>query len=90
MMMTIQSQVGTVILSLEASRLYGEPTRLCNQVGAEREAGRRGQPLGRPDKKSPRKARLFGRSRDRHRLTVSDRWADNRVNPIHKPIKEGQ
>jgi hypothetical protein len=31
MMMTIQSQVGTVILSLGACRLYGEPTRICNQ-----------------------------------------------------------
>jgi hypothetical protein len=30
MMMTIQSQVGTVILSLEAGRLYGELTRICN------------------------------------------------------------
>jgi hypothetical protein len=30
MMMTIHSQVGTVILSLEARRLYGEPTRICN------------------------------------------------------------
>jgi hypothetical protein len=29
-MMTIQSQVDTVILSLEARRLYGEPTRICN------------------------------------------------------------
>jgi hypothetical protein len=30
MMRTIKSQVGTVILSLEAGRLYGEQTRLCN------------------------------------------------------------
>jgi hypothetical protein len=30
MMRTIKSQVGTVILSLEAGRLYGEPTRICN------------------------------------------------------------
>jgi len=29
-MRTIESQVGTVILSLEAGRLYGEPTRICN------------------------------------------------------------
>ncbi len=29
-MRTIQSQVGTVILSLKARRLYGEPTRICN------------------------------------------------------------
>jgi hypothetical protein len=41
MMMTIQSQVGTVILSLEARRLYGEPTRICNSR-REREAGRPG------------------------------------------------
>ena len=32
MMMTIQSQVGTVVLSLEAGRLYGEPTRICNRM----------------------------------------------------------
>jgi hypothetical protein len=30
MMSTIKSQVGTAILSLEAGRLYGEPTRICN------------------------------------------------------------
>ena len=37
MMMTIQSQVGTVILSLGACRLYGEPTRICNLRGLRRE-----------------------------------------------------
>jgi hypothetical protein len=29
-MMTIQSQVGTVILSLGTCRFYGEPTGICN------------------------------------------------------------
>jgi hypothetical protein len=29
-MMTIQTQVDTVILSVEAWRLYGEPTCICN------------------------------------------------------------
>ena len=30
MMMMIQSQIDTVILSLGACRLYGESTRICN------------------------------------------------------------
>jgi hypothetical protein len=30
MMMTIQSQVGTLVLSLEAWRLYAELSRICN------------------------------------------------------------
>jgi hypothetical protein len=29
-MITIQTQVNTVILALEAGRLYGEPSRICN------------------------------------------------------------
>ena len=57
MMMTIQSQVGRVILSLE----------------------------------KPRKSETFRVERETvDTLTVRDRWADNRVDPIHKPIKEGQ
>jgi hypothetical protein len=35
-MRTIQSQVGTVILSLEAGRLYGEPIRICKLPEPER------------------------------------------------------
>ena len=41
MMTTIHSQVGTVILSLGACRLYGEPTRICNLRGLRREPVRK-------------------------------------------------
>jgi hypothetical protein len=37
MMRTIQSQVGTLILSLGACGLYGELTRICNVRGLRRE-----------------------------------------------------
>jgi len=36
-MMTIQSQVGTVILSLGACQLYDEPTRIFKLCGLRRE-----------------------------------------------------
>jgi hypothetical protein len=39
-MMTIQTQVDTVILSVEACRLYGEPTRICNCRSQSRTGGR--------------------------------------------------
>ena len=37
MMMMIQSQIDTVILSLGACRLYGESTRICNLRSLRRE-----------------------------------------------------
>jgi hypothetical protein len=39
-MMTIQSQVGTGILSLGACRLYDEPTGIFNLRGLRRERGK--------------------------------------------------
>jgi hypothetical protein len=40
-MITIQTQVDTAILSLEAGRLYGEPTRICNCRSQSGTSGRR-------------------------------------------------
>jgi hypothetical protein len=48
-MMTIQSQVDTVILSLEARRLYGGPTRICNSRSGTG-GRRRGRTLGRRER----------------------------------------
>ena len=48
MMRTIQSQVGTVILSLEACRLYGEPTRICNSRERNGRPAVGSQPTGTP------------------------------------------
>jgi hypothetical protein len=60
MRMTIQSQVGTVILSLGACRLYAEPIRICNLRGLRRVAYLLPRGLGAPST-GPRPSRVAGR-----------------------------